>query len=905
VGPIFHPLPWLRLPRSLRGQFAAVLAVLSLMIVAGAVAAVYALRTSSAAALQLAQQRLERMHDAQAIVEQTLHLEREADRVLAASSPPALHESYAALLAQSEMLDQLVAAFAQTSDNVAVLDLYQASQLLRNTANVVVQLRRNALEPGHSAAAHGQLERFHDEMRRQASAIVETARQQSGVYDRDFQGAVNGLVATAKRSERWILALLSGSLVFAGLVARLILGRYLLWRLQRISQHLRRDHADDRALDELASGGDEIAEMACAVRQFLADRQALEQRTAELCLTQEQLTEQGRILEMIATRAPLPGILEHLVRLIESQLQGITGSILLLDADGLHLRHGAAPGLPESYSRAIDGQRIGPRVGSCGTAMYRRETVIVADVRTDPLWEDWRGVAAAYGLRSCWSVPITSPEGEVLGSFALYSSTVRHPDAREMCRIEMAVRIAGISIERQRAEQRIRHMAHHDELTGLPNRALLNDRMAQALARSRRGGRPVAVLFLDLDGFKFINDSLGHAIGDRLLVEVAARLEASVRQGDTVARLGGDEFVVMLVDMEQADDAALVAQNILHALAQPVLVEGETLHVTTSIGVAVHPADGGDAETLLKHADAAMYRAKEQGRNAYQCYTGAIGARARQYADLQNALRRAVEQGQFELHFQPQVSLATGRIHAVEALIRWRHPELGLVSPDRFIPLAEETGLIVPIGEWVLRTACRQLQAWRNASCGDLTMAVNLSPRQLHVHDVAQLVRCVLCDTGLPAAALELELTESALIHNTEAVGATLRELKSIGVSLALDDFGTGYSSLSHLRRFPIDVIKIDKSFTFDVTGSAEAASIARAIIAMAHSLGLRTVAEGVETEEQARFLAAHQCDSIQGYHVSRPLPAAALGEQLLGAGAGQPAARPPACPSMAICLRP
>jgi diguanylate cyclase (GGDEF)-like protein len=632
VGPIFHPLPWLRLPRSLRGQFAAVLAVLSLMIVAGAVAAVYALRTSSAAALQLAQQRLERMHDAQAIVEQTLHLEREADRVLAASSPPALHESYAALLAQSEMLDQLVAAFAQTSDNVAVLDLYQASQLLRNTANVVVQLRRNALEPGHSAAAHGQLERFHDEMRRQASAIVETARQQSGVYDRDFQGAVNGLVATAKRSERWILALLSGSLVFAGLVARLILGRYLLWRLQRISQHLRRDHADDRALDELASGGDEIAEMACAVRQFLADRQALEQRTAELCLTQEQLTEQGRILEMIATRAPLPGILEHLVRLIESQLQGITGSILLLDADGLHLRHGAAPGLPESYSRAIDGQRIGPRVGSCGTAMYRRETVIVADVRTDPLWEDWRGVAAAYGLRSCWSVPITSPEGEVLGSFALYSSTVRHPDAREMCRIEMAVRIAGISIERQRAEQRIRHMAHHDELTGLPNRALLNDRMAQALARSRRGGRPVAVLFLDLDGFKFINDSLGHAIGDRLLVEVAARLEASVRQGDTVARLGGDEFVVMLVDMEQADDAALVAQNILHALAQPVLVEGETLHVTTSIGVAVHPADGGDAETLLKHADAAMYRAKEQGRNAYQCYTGAIGARARQYA---------------------------------------------------------------------------------------------------------------------------------------------------------------------------------------------------------------------------------------------------------------------------------
>jgi diguanylate cyclase (GGDEF)-like protein len=447
--------------------------------------------------------------------------------------------------------------------------------------------------------------------------------------------------------------------------------------------------------------------------------------------------------------------------------------------------------------------------------------------------------------------------------------------------VEAAARLAGIAIERQRSEQRIRHMAHHDELTGLPNRALLNDRLAQALGQAARTGRPLALLFLDLDGFKYINDSLGHEVGDRLLRTVAARLQAIVRQGDTVARLGGDEFVVMLVDLEHDGDAAVVAHEIVRALSRPLRADDRTLHVTASLGVATFPADGDSAELLLKHADAAMYRAKAQGRNGVQCYTRDMGVQAHQRVELQSALRLAVEQGQFELHYQPQCAPESGRIVAVEALIRWPHPILGLVSPDRFIPLAEETGLIAPIGRWVLHTACRQLQAWHAAGHTRLVMAVNLSARQFIAQDIPQLVRDALEEHGLPPRALELELTETALMHNADAVRSTLQALKDLGVVLALDDFGTGYSSLNHLRRFPIDAIKIDKSFTAEMASSDDTTAIVRAIVAMARSLGVQTVAEGVENEAQMRFLAALHCDRVQGFFLGRPQAARDLTPRL------------------------
>ncbi|MBV8063169.1 MAG: EAL domain-containing protein, partial [Nevskia sp.] len=434
--------------------------------------------------------------------------------------------------------------------------------------------------------------------------------------------------------------------------------------------------------------------------------------------------------------------------------------------------------------------------------------------------------------------------------------------------------IAADITERKSHEAELAHLVNHDALTGLPNRNLLNDRIAQVLAYARRADQAVGVLFLDLDGFKFINDSYGHTLGDDLLKAVAGRLSQAVRGGDSVARLGGDEFVVVLQDIADADAAVAVAQDLLRALAQPLQTESQGLHVTASIGIAVFPQDGHSAELLLKHADVAMYRAKERGRNGVQRYAREMSIRSDERVRLERALRSSIEQEGLELRYQPQVGLRDGNIVGVEALLRWQHPDFGPVSPASFIPLAEDTGLIIPLGEWVLNEACRQLRQWHDRGHHQLTMAVNVSARQFHHQDIAGLVLRALDRYGIDPRRLELELTESALLYNADAVNDTLRELEAIGVSLAMDDFGTGYSSLSYLKRFPIDTLKIDQSFTLDLPHSKDAASIARAIIAMAQSLDMKTVAEGVETREQLEFLAGSGCDTIQGYYFSPALRA-------------------------------
>ena len=447
-----------------------------------------------------------------------------------------------------------------------------------------------------------------------------------------------------------------------------------------------------------------------------------------------------------------------------------------------------------------------------------------------------------------------------------------------------ALRLDGLSsdiTERKSHEAEMAHLINHDALTGLPNRTLLNDRIAQSLAHARRVGHSVGVLFLDLDGFKFINDSYGHTLGDELLKAVAERLKRTVRGGDSVARLGGDEFVVVLQDIAGAEAAMAVAQDILQALAQPLETDGQGLHVSTSIGVAVFPQDGHSAELLLKHADVAMYRAKDRGRNGVQRYTREMSLRTDERVRLERAMRASIEQERFELRYQPQVGLRSGGIVGVEALLRWNHPEFGPVSPGSFIPLAEDTGLIIPLGEWVLHQACRQLREWRDRGHHELCMAVNVSARQFHHQDIPRLVRRAIDEHGIDPRCLELELTESALLYNADAVIETLRELKSIGVSLAMDDFGTGYSSLSYLKRFPIDTLKIDQSFTMDLPQNQDAVSIARAIIAMAQSLEMKTVAEGVETREQLNFLANSGCDAIQGFYFSPALRAAEIDHML------------------------
>jgi diguanylate cyclase (GGDEF)-like protein/PAS domain S-box-containing protein len=435
--------------------------------------------------------------------------------------------------------------------------------------------------------------------------------------------------------------------------------------------------------------------------------------------------------------------------------------------------------------------------------------------------------------------------------------------------------------ERIQHQERLHHLAHFDALTGLANRALFMDRLTQALARARWHRRVVGVLFLDLDRFKVINDSLGHDVGDRLLQTVAGRLQLCVREGDTVARLGGDELAIILEDVAQAKDMTSVTNKILSAFTKPFEVDGRELFVNISIGVSLHPNDGEDAKTLLKNADIAMYRAKEQGGNDFHFFSAQMESQSIDRLMLENGLRRALEHGEFLLHYQPQVDLRTGEVIGVESLVRWRHPELGLVPPMDFIPLAEETGLIVPLSEWILREACTQNKALQDSGFPPLRMAVNLSGRNFRQPDLAGMVTRILEETRLDPRFLALEITESILVQQTDTTSTTLRQLRDMGAHIVIDDFGIGYSSLSYLKRMPIDVLKIDRSFVRDITTDPDDAAIAMAITTMAHSLDLKVVAEGVETEEQLAFLRAHECDAMQGYYFSKPVPAEMLGKLL------------------------
>jgi diguanylate cyclase (GGDEF)-like protein len=425
---------------------------------------------------------------------------------------------------------------------------------------------------------------------------------------------------------------------------------------------------------------------------------------------------------------------------------------------------------------------------------------------------------------------------------------------------------------RRQAEERVHHLAHYDELTGLPNRSMFNQRLSHALIQARRNDKPLAILFIDLDRFKNINDTLGHEAGDLVLKEVAQRLLGCLREGDTVGRLGGDEFVVLIEELPEPMHVAAVAQKILAAVVKPFVVGAQEFNITASIGISTYPDDGEDMQGLLKNADISMYRAKEQGKNNYQFYSALMNIHTVERMALESGLRRALERNEFLLHYQPKVDIGSGRITGMEALLRWQRPGQELIPPAKFIALAEETGLIVPIGEWVLRTACARNQSWQEQGLPPLRMAVNLSARQFAHANLLQDVARVLHDTGLDPAALELEITESMVMHDPERAVTLLTMLKAMGIHLSIDDFGTGYSSLSYLKRFPIDSVKIDRSFIHDVPGDADDAAITRAIIAMAHSLRLKVIAEGVETEEQLSFLREHGCDEMQGYYFSEPL---------------------------------
>ena len=443
--------------------------------------------------------------------------------------------------------------------------------------------------------------------------------------------------------------------------------------------------------------------------------------------------------------------------------------------------------------------------------------------------------------------------------------------------------------ERKAAEEQVQFLAYYDALTGLPNRTLFQDRLTKALASARRRGEKVALLFLDLDRFKTINDSLGHSVGDLLLQQAAERLKEWAREQDTVARLGGDEFIVVLTAVKDATDAAVAADRLMKAMSREFTVQGHSLSASCSLGISVFPDHGSDPESLVKNADAAMYSAKENGRNDFQFFTPDMNSRAVERLTLESSLRQALERKEFSLVYQPQLDIGTGKITGAEALLRWRHPQLGLVPPGKFIPIAENSGLIIPIGEWVLRTACAQARQWQDEGLPAMPVAVNVSPVQFRQERFLQVVRSVLAETGLPPEYLELELTEGLLLSNGDSTLSALQELRRMGLRLSIDDFGTGYSSLSYLRQFPVYKLKIDRSFVQAMTTDSDDAAITGTIILMGKSLNLKVIAEGVENEEQMSFLRAHDCDEIQGYYFSQPLAAADFAEKVWSMGFCRP----------------
>lgn len=590
------------------------------------------------------------------------------------------------------------------------------------------------------------------------------------------------------------------------------------------------------------------------------------------------MSNQNHILKMISSGSDLPPTLAEIARLVESHARDLScaiqilpdqttaGAFATIDDTGFHA---------QDTVEGSDTLRISSGVDSCITRTR-------AELEADPALADLHAIAQNHPTETCRLWPIVGRQRQLIAYLAVFYSQVEALADAERSVLPSACELAGLAIENKKSDARIRYLAHFDELTGLPNRACFMQRLSQAIARAARYQTQAGMLFVDLDRFKNINDSHGHEVGDKVLREVAARLTASVREVDMVARLGGDEFVILAEDVADNPVLANLAQKLIDKIAQPFHIDGDLFHLTASVGISTYPGDGDDLYALIKSADIAMYRVKELGRNGHQFYAEQMSADTRERIILEEGLRHVVERNELLLHYQPKLDLATGGITGVEALVRWQHPVLGLLGPARFIPLAEDTGMIVAIGKWVLQTACRQLGEWIGRDLAPMRIAVNLSARQFRYGMLFQDVQEALQQAGLSPQLLELEVTESLVMENPERAVQLLGRFKALGVSLSMDDFGTGYSSLANLKSFPFDSVKVDRSFVRDIVIDQHDAAIARAIIAMAHVLHLRVIAEGVETSDQLAFLREHDCDEIQGYHFSRPMPAAAIEEFLI-----------------------
>lgn len=581
---------------------------------------------------------------------------------------------------------------------------------------------------------------------------------------------------------------------------------------------------------------------------------------------------QHRVLEAMARDCPLVEVLELLCLEVERMAPEVTASILEVDAQGL-MHPLAGPSLPDSYSQQLDGVPSGPNVGSCGTAAWRNAPVVVRDIATDPLWEDFKDLILPLGYTACWSTPICGQAHKPIATFAFYYrdehagvGSVYHQLLVDAC-----THLCALALEREHARSRIRQLAFYDGLTGLPNRSLLQAKADQVMAAAVRQDEQLAVLFIDLDRFKQVNDSLGHPSGDELLRTVATRMQQGLRSTDIAGRLSGDEFVLVLPDSD-ADHVRYTIERLQKLLAEPLMLGGASLSITASIGVAMFPQDGRDMETLLHRADMAMYQAKSSGRGAFSFFSSEMNRLAQERLALENALRQALQESSLSLHYQPQIELSTGELYGVEALARWKHPQLGEISPARFIPLAEECGLIAELGRWAVHEACRQLAQWRAQGIEVPAVAVNLSPTNFHNLDLPNMISDALKRHALSPQDLTLELTESILLDTNPSTVKTIHEVHAHGVRLSMDDFGTGYSSLSYLRRLPVSELKLDRSFVADLEHDEAARALSTAILGIGQSLQLTVVAEGVETDAQNTMLRNQGYPVAQGYLFAHPM---------------------------------
>jgi diguanylate cyclase (GGDEF)-like protein/PAS domain S-box-containing protein len=681
-------------------------------------------------------------------------------------------------------------------------------------------------------------------------AVVVTDRKLRVVYTNAAFSAMFGYSA-AEAQDRDANELLAGPLTDRNTVFRL---------RRRICDGL----GEEEEVLAYDNNGDEIW-VSAIVKAFRNDRGHIKYVFAllsDISESKQLRSLQQLIMGALADELPLTEIADQLCRRVEAIAPDVVASVLHVDSDGL-LHPLGGPSLPEDYSRALDGVAIGPDVGSCGSAAYYGRPVLAENLDTDPRWQPYKARPLEIGLRACWSTPIKAKDGRVIGTFAFYFRQCRAPSRWHQRIVEACVHLGALAIERKEARAQIARLAYHDMLTGLPNRTQLRELVNQAIDDCK--GKQLALIFLDLDHFKDVNDTLGHSAGDALLVELAKRLRSRIQPSDLLGRLSGDEFVIVLPNCDPAR-ASLVASQITEALGSPLWLDNRQVPISASMGISIYPDNATDIDTLMQQADAAMYKAKQAGRSTHRFFSADMNRLAEQRLVFSAALRQAIANDCLKLAYQPQTRTVDGALYGVEALARWHDAELGEVPPSKFIPLAEEVGLIEQIGLWSIREACRQMAAWRRAGLDVPCVAVNLSPLNFQNAKLAAVVAETITANGLPPEALMLEITEGVLANERSAAIETMNAIRKLGVGLSLDDFGTGYSSLSRLAHLPIRELKIDRSFMRHIERDANALAIATAVVRVGQSLNMAVVAEGVETEGQRRLLAGLGCDVVQGY---------------------------------------